>query len=257
MELSKRLASTALTYRDAYLFGGFVRDVVLRGAPARDVDVTFTNPDSLDHYVDVVRSMFPGTTTSTRSSRYGACNVVTTLHVRDDASEITVDCVLRTREQCPDFTCNSLKLTSDGDLSLWCPKSTCSFHKVRELQRGLDDVRAKRFAAFRIPSSYKGRRYNKACSKSIQRALKMVERGWTMYGGTRVGTVEVVRSSATGITAEQLNDKCSICHDAWNDTVVVGECGHVFHAKCLLEWLPKAEDETCPTCRRKRFLFAS
>ena len=64
-------------------------------------------------------------------------------------------------------------------------------------------------------------------------------------------------SIPTGIPAEQLKDKCSICHDAWEGSVVVGECGHVFRAKCLLEWLPRAEDETCPTCRKKRFLFAS
>lgn len=256
MELSKRLASTALTYKDAYVFGGFVRDVVLRGEPAKDVDVTFANPDSMDHFVDVVRSMFPETTLSTRVSRYGALDVVSTLKVVSQSEKMSVDCVIRTMEQNPDFTCNSLRVSADGNLSLWCPGGTSSFRRLRELQTGLDDVRAKRFKAYSVPPSHKGKRYNRSCVKTIQRAMKMVDRGWEMYGGTRIGFVDRLVREATGVTMEQFQDKCSICHGEWSDPAIVCECGHAFHVECILQWLPKAEDETCPTCRHKRFMFA-
>lgn len=47
------------------------------------------------------------------------------------------------------------------------------------------------------------------------------------------------------------NDECSICLEIGTDTVL--KCGHIYHYKCMLEWLKiciqNKTDLICPYCR--------
>ncbi|XP_065208679.1 E3 ubiquitin-protein ligase TRAIP-like isoform X2 [Planococcus citri] len=44
---------------------------------------------------------------------------------------------------------------------------------------------------------------------------------------------------------------CSICRDAFtgadNETIYTTSCGHVFHHRCLVQWMQRSK--TCPHCR--------
>lgn len=48
---------------------------------------------------------------------------------------------------------------------------------------------------------------------------------------------------------DKYNDGCSICLETFDDAEIIQqlECKHVFHPKCIGEWL--STNETCPLCR--------
>lgn len=52
-------------------------------------------------------------------------------------------------------------------------------------------------------------------------------------------------------TKEQIQSAggtCPICHDNYQDPVILNECNHLFCELCLLGWLDR-ENNTCPLCR--------
>lgn len=60
-------------------------------------------------------------------------------------------------------------------------------------------------------------------------------------------------SFGTTPTKEQVQASggtCAICHDSYNDPVILNECSHIFCELCLLGWLDRS-NSTCPLCRAK------
>lgn len=48
------------------------------------------------------------------------------------------------------------------------------------------------------------------------------------------------------------NQECSICVEPLNDNIAIKlKCNHIFHQKCLKEWLNKSKNKDCPLCRMK------
>ena len=48
-------------------------------------------------------------------------------------------------------------------------------------------------------------------------------------------------------------NSCSICLDVISeDTKIITKCNHIFHKKCILQWLE--ENENCPLCRKETFI---
>lgn len=48
------------------------------------------------------------------------------------------------------------------------------------------------------------------------------------------------------------NQDCSICVEPLNDNIAIKlKCNHIFHQKCLQEWLQKSKNKDCPLCRKK------
>jgi hypothetical protein len=48
------------------------------------------------------------------------------------------------------------------------------------------------------------------------------------------------------------NQECSICVETLNDNIAIKlKCNHIFHHKCLKEWLDKSKNKDCPLCRMK------
>ena len=46
------------------------------------------------------------------------------------------------------------------------------------------------------------------------------------------------------------SDNCAICMEALGEDGVPLNCGHLYHAKCVIPWLQKG-NRSCPTCRDK------
>jgi Ring finger domain len=45
------------------------------------------------------------------------------------------------------------------------------------------------------------------------------------------------------------NDLCSICLEQLESNSKVLSCGHVYHDKCILDWIIESKSTNCPTCR--------
>jgi hypothetical protein len=49
-------------------------------------------------------------------------------------------------------------------------------------------------------------------------------------------------------------DICSICHNNYNDYDDIRKlkkCFHVYHDKCIRQWIINYDNKTCPICRKK------
>ena len=66
-------------------------------------------------------------------------------------------------------------------------------------------------------------------------------------------------SSLTEILIEDLSDDCPICLEKYKekDKCVRLNCSHIFHKRCLNQWLKnridKSEELNCPLCRNNLF----
>lgn len=58
-------------------------------------------------------------------------------------------------------------------------------------------------------------------------------------------------------TTTKFNDTCSICYEAYkaSDMVSALDCKHIFHEKCLQDWVntSEANKRKCPLCRKRIF----
>ena len=47
-----------------------------------------------------------------------------------------------------------------------------------------------------------------------------------------------------------LDEECVICfYPLQKEKIALVECGHLYHYRCLKEWLNVSKDQRCPTCR--------
>lgn len=48
---------------------------------------------------------------------------------------------------------------------------------------------------------------------------------------------------------DSYGEECSICLEVFDEGSKVNKfkCGHIYHKKCIIEWLSK--DDSCPNCR--------
>lgn len=64
--------------------------------------------------------------------------------------------------------------------------------------------------------------------------------------------LERFRHSFRRLTPEQMENTCAVCQEAFQDvrnSVVLIDCGHLFHLSCLQGWVDGAGN--CPICREK------
>jgi hypothetical protein len=60
--------------------------------------------------------------------------------------------------------------------------------------------------------------------------------------------MEATVSQDTKIEFTSLNE-CSICMEINYNQVIITDCNHEFHEKCLFEWMKNSP--TCPICRKQ------
>jgi len=63
-----------------------------------------------------------------------------------------------------------------------------------------------------------------------------------------IQTTEATESQDTKIEFTSLNE-CSICMEINYNQVIITDCNHEFHEKCLFEWMKNSP--TCPICRKQ------
>jgi hypothetical protein len=61
-------------------------------------------------------------------------------------------------------------------------------------------------------------------------------------------TTEATHVQDTKIEFTSLNE-CSICMEINYNQVIITDCNHEFHKKCLFEWMKNSP--TCPICRKQ------
>jgi E3 ubiquitin-protein ligase DOA10 len=48
------------------------------------------------------------------------------------------------------------------------------------------------------------------------------------------------------------DDYCLICRDEKDDKGLIKlSCGHIYHKKCLIQWMKQIKNEVCPMCQQK------
>jgi hypothetical protein len=60
--------------------------------------------------------------------------------------------------------------------------------------------------------------------------------------------IEITQTQDTKIEFTSLNE-CSICMEINYNQVIITDCNHEFHKKCLFEWMKNSP--TCPICRKQ------
>ena len=73
---------------------------------------------------------------------------------------------------------------------------------------------------------------------------------YSIYNFIRHRNRRIIVIKAVAVTAEQLNDSCSICLEKYeiNEKVVNLKCKHLFHKTCFQQWVAKSV--YCPLCRQ-------
>lgn len=64
--------------------------------------------------------------------------------------------------------------------------------------------------------------------------------------------IERIQSLQEDSDSEDEDRRCTICTELLqgeNTTVTVTSCGHLFHSRCLDQWLETANGRNCPVCR--------
>ena len=57
-------------------------------------------------------------------------------------------------------------------------------------------------------------------------------------------------SNDIDIELQQIHSNCVICLDRLNNNLLITQCNHLFHKKCILKWKSNCESNfTCPICR--------
>lgn len=77
--------------------------------------------------------------------------------------------------------------------------------------------------------------------------------GWNKKGGCKCENKAKTNSTFCGKHEPFVVDTCAICLEDMNTKGIYKElkCGHMFHLKCLTEWLNSGNENShcCPTCR--------
>lgn len=255
----------------ASVYGGYVRDLVLRNVIPRDIDVSMPAMKDAETFIRNLACAYTISRTEPAAAEaYAHAGGFSNLNVVVGPREgcipfvpVTLDVSVGPRGHDIDFTCNLLVI-SRKDIGLARVPESLRF-SPSPLNAVFDDVRATRFSIVGVPAVLTKRRALLVAAKMCRRAASMVSRGWTMVpDGVNfcVSHWDSPRLYAPGgvfpgVTVSR-TDMCSICHDQFEGgaPVVVTRCHHTFHCNCINDWLSTGRSIcTCPVCRDEMFMI--
>ncbi|GAQ89724.1 mRNA-capping enzyme [Klebsormidium nitens] len=254
-------------FKDAYIYGGYVRDYVMNGETPRDLDIVMPCRDkavtfkrflstefSLEQLAGKENYDFMGKGVSYEKHRV-------TLKKGESTMSFEIDITIKKREElvsiAHDFTCNMLYFWRSGIELLHQPVSIdglCSpfLHVRRQLAN-----REFSLVSDSFPQALTDADKYKYVKKLIGRAEAMVRRGWTFVrlpGSFEVNRFERFQKSRA---LDEITE-CSICKLDFSreDVCVMTDCAHLFHTACLTKWLETGRSKiSCPNCRSEHLFL--
>ena len=254
----KQLVGLALTYKSAYIYGGYVRDTIICSDydNVNDIDVRFEDEEELDHFLEILKVVY--------GSKFENHGIVYDYHkvFKFDVHKLNIHgidmdiSILKDSCSCQteiDFTCNIFGF-NDGGMFLHCNKPKRLLQSHSFFIDMLDMTKKKQFAImpFVNKTNYE-KDYAQLCMHLMKRANKMISKGWKMVD---IYNYFVITSNT------QNDDNCSICLESlYNKTCVHSKCKHVFHFECMNKYIDNLitkesiESLKCPMCRKNNFLL--
>ena len=236
--LAKQCVNLALSVYDAKVYGGYLRDHVLREEKFNDLDICFKDDKDMAMFIKILKC-FNKKVLCINEQKLGYNKVVFKITINDS---LEIDCTYGELEKCCDLSCNLVYMDNNG-ISPFIPKKLSSTPKHVLMKRALSDINHKQFSI--IPNL---NTTPKEMKKILSRANDMINNGWKMINYHKEGVNEILIGDLYD------NTECSIClNDTMKDSRFISlSCKHKFHLNCLMETLEKTNEETlgCPLCRK-------
>lgn len=218
----------------AYIFGGFVRDLV-RGVAPVDVDIKIPDEKFGKRFVDFLiaadrlRSILP---CGRRPSGGYHTTALTIQTSRTDS--LAIDLVESIPDDCGDFTCNNLRIDRLGSIHARLPggRPDWTVRCIRDAVIGS--------LVWMVPPGQYDARFK---FRMWRRLRKMLAKGYcvnseapSVYGYV---PAEMIPLPAGGV--------CCVDGKAVGSDGGAMRCGHLFHEECLTKWIDAGHHD-CPVC---------
>jgi predicted nucleotidyltransferase len=279
-EAMRDVADIAHCFKKAFVFGGYVRDFLINGEEARDIDIVMRTAVDANTFIRFLSNKFQTTRLET-SEVYNFGGESCPKHkfrvfVKEKGARTSfdVDILVQTRAQLArnrhDFSCNLFFFSRKSLELLQTPHfmgDRCSPFSILQ-----DQIRKKVFTLVSdvMPvelGDKSGPKGAKLVMKLVTRAERLLQRGWKMR--QIPGTFEVnkyseitkrhTRKCGNDTVDVRSQKSCAVCQDAFEegDICLLTNCGHMFKSSCIVEWLGQGRSSTsCPLCRSKDLFYA-
>lgn len=251
-------------FQDCFVFGGYVRDTVINGEAARDIDVVFSSTGDRAIFERFLHNKYDTELVEVRDGYdfFGQTFAFRKLRVtygRKGQSfdvDMSVKSKLDLKSADHDFSCNTVYYSRTGMevFSSEKDEQMCSpfVSAIERIKRKVFQHMTRRKGIELLPASM-----CKYSARLIRRAEKMVRRGWTME--RRPSAFEVNTHGHLLMCNRFVNDKsCVVCSDdfADSDPCIITTCQHIFHTHCIVKWVEVGRSTiTCPACRSNSMLY--
>lgn len=246
--------------------GSYVRDYCIRKKKPGvkdDIDVIVSNEFTKTQLIKMLG--FFGSIKIVEKKNQFQNNCIIT--IKNYKQIINVDCYVDTEffvNQLTNVSCNNFRLTSSGITCLNLEKRTF----VEQYFNCINNI-------FDI-EGYKGHLllpielYVNYCLNYLNLTIELLTKGFEMHFNkhpsfviTTFNKIKNVKGGETEVIKEQIKENtCSICsqeYDETNDNLLITKCGHIFHYRCIKEWLNTSMNglcnTNCPICRTYNFLI--
>jgi hypothetical protein len=251
-------------FEGSFVFGGYVRDLLINRMMPRDVDMCFKTVDDARALVRVLSNHFqvedvqrklgyswgraPFESLTARIHAYGGEGATVSFNV-------DLACGSRERVLGNDFTCNLLMLMRSA-LGLTSIPRSLEYHPS-PLLAVMADVSQRSFAMVGGKVMLLQKEVGPYVAKLCNRSAKMVGRGWRLKMCESTFNTNRYSVVTTDYDIAPHGMECAICKSEFEpkDIVTRTLCNHLFHAHCITEWLVQGRSEvTCPVCREVHFM---
>jgi hypothetical protein len=249
-------------FEGAFVFGGYVRDLVINRILPRDIDMCFRTLEDARSFIRIL-SLSYGVHDVLRKSGYSwgltpfdsltarvhACGV----DGREVSFNIDLACGARESIIGSDFTCNLLMMSRGGMQLTGIPHSF-EYHPSPLLEI-LSSVSARTFSMVGGSVSLLPKEVGPYIAKLCNRSAKMISRGWRLQMSKT--TFNTNQYSVLSEDWGSCSTECAVCKTDFEavDVCTRTLCNHVFHTPCITEWLIQGRSEiTCPVCRELHFM---
>ena len=226
-DISEKIIKCALLYENAYIYGDYVRDIIIRKLhDFEEINIMMGTYGDKIHFINVLKLMFDDVNIDTKICINDTLNIDVAVQNDSISSSLVGGIWLLkhdTRNHFTNMSCDAFTLTSNGI------QISTSIDRFFECVR---DCETKQFSF--VPTNTKMSEFS-----VIDRAVALTQDGWTMKSG--------------GFRVDTNVHECSICLDTNYGIFLTTSCNHVFHVDCFKKAIEKKVE--CPMCRNENVLI--